>query len=54
VSAAQVVSSLGDYSTLSQQYDQRRAAYWTQAVAVLTNTQRQRFNRPIETERREE
>lgn len=41
MSTTQVASSLGDYSALSQQYDQYRVVYWTQANKVLTYEQRQ-------------
>ncbi len=36
---AMVASSLSDYSALSAEYDQRRAAYWAKAAGLLTPTQ---------------
>lgn len=51
VSVTQVAHSLGDYSAFSQRYNQRRAVYWTQAVAILSGGQRQRLNK-IEEEAR--
>ncbi|MCW3054035.1 MAG: hypothetical protein JWN14_3205 [Chthonomonadales bacterium] len=40
-----VRSSLENYSRLSEEYDQRRAEYWIQAVGLLTNNQRQQLDR---------
>lgn len=41
---AMVVSSLRDYSVLSAEYDQRRAAYWAKATELLTPAQRHQLN----------
>lgn len=39
-SLSMVSNNLKDYSRLSQEYNQRRAAYWGQASGLLTNSQR--------------
>ncbi len=39
-SASQITGSLGDYSRLSQQYNEQRAACWLQALAALTTEQK--------------
>lgn len=39
-----VTSSLTDYSTLSDQYDRRREAYWQKALLLLTAAQAQQFD----------
>jgi hypothetical protein len=44
-SASQITAGLGDYSRLSQQYNERRANYWRRAVAKLTGEQVQTFDR---------
>lgn len=45
VSPTQIVSSLQDYSALSRRYDERRAHYWAQATALLTEAQRQQLEK---------
>lgn len=44
-SPALLAGSLSDYSALSERYDHERAAYWTQAVALLTPAQRGQADR---------
>ena len=39
-SASQITGSLGDYSRLSHQYNEQRAAYWQQALSALTAEQK--------------
>ena len=39
-SASRITESLSDYSRLSHQYNERRAFYWRQALAVLTTRQK--------------
>ena len=51
-SATQILQRLGDYSTLSAQYDLRRTAYWMQGGAVLTSGQRKELERVTEAARR--
>ena len=44
-SVEQVTANLGDYSRLSRRYDERRAAYWSQALATLSEPQYKEWNR---------
>ena len=44
-SAGRITSSLGDYSSLSHQFNEERASYWTQAVAILTPEQKSALDR---------
>lgn len=51
-SATHIVNSLGDYSTLSAQYDSLRDAYWNQGGARLTSGQKKALARLTEAARR--
>lgn len=44
-SATQIMNNLSDYSTLSAEYDARRAAFWVQGCAVLTAEQKKAFEK---------
>lgn len=52
-SASQITDSLGDYSRLSHQYNDRRASYWSQALATLTPEQNSTLERMATTDRKE-
>lgn len=52
-SARQITESLGDYSRLSHQYNDRRASYWSQALATLKPEQRVVLERITTTNRKE-
>ena len=51
-SATQILQRLGDYSTLSTQYDLRRTSYWMQGTALLTPEQHKTLERLTEAAQR--
>ncbi len=53
-SATQMMQRLGDYSTLSAQYDSRRTAYWVQGYAILSPEQQRKMESLTEAARRKE
>ena len=53
-SATQIMQRLGDYSTLSAQYDVRRTAYWVQGYALLSPEQQRKMERLTKAARRGE
>ena len=44
-SVEQMTANLGDYSRLSRRYEERRAAFWSQVLATLSEPQYQEWNR---------